>query len=45
MEGIIAKLIEEIDFYFRNTILHGYANSLKKIRGKSDVAAQYSKCW
>jgi hypothetical protein len=45
MVGIIAKLIEEIEFYFRNMILHGYANNLKKIRGKSDVATQYSKHW
>jgi hypothetical protein len=28
--GVIAKSIEEIDFYFRNMILHGYANNLKK---------------
>jgi hypothetical protein len=45
MEGIIVKLIEGIDLYFRNMILHRYANNLKKIKGKSDVAAQYSKRW
>jgi hypothetical protein len=40
-----SEIIKEKLLYSRNIILHRYANKLERIKGKSDIAAQYSRCW
>jgi hypothetical protein len=41
----LSKTIKEKFLYSRNIILHGYANKLERIKGKSDIAIQYSRHW